>query len=346
ARVDLGGRSRSDRGSHRATGREAVASRRSHARLREAPRRLPNRRLPARESLPDGALVCSWSRLLFQNVPPRQQPGVSVGALPDCVAPHHRLALEAELRVKHFIRRITREDHQLHPPQAEPFVRQRKRSFQQAALSIPAPGLRQAHQRQASCVAHAVRVHLEPRRADNPAASAWQHALRNQNVRPSGGIAEAITEALFSHVRDFDRIQQRRLVGQQQEQLVLIIGALRANGNGRDLSHCYTHESGERGTVPRAPQLTPPRTLRQGAAESQTCATIVSDIDKQETQRMTSPTRISIPHTEISAFCQRWNVVEFALFGSVLRDDFTPKSDIDVLLTFAPGVVYTFKDLA
>ena len=61
---------------------------------------------------------------------------------------------------------------------------------------------------------------------------------------------------------------------------------------------------------------------------------------------MTSPTRISIPHTEISAFCQRWNVVEFALFGSVLRDDFTPKSDIDVLLTFAPGVVYTFKDLA
>jgi predicted nucleotidyltransferase len=60
---------------------------------------------------------------------------------------------------------------------------------------------------------------------------------------------------------------------------------------------------------------------------------------------MTSRTRISIPHAEIAAFCQRWNVVEFALFGSVLRDDFSPESDVDVLLTFAPGVVYTFMDL-
>ncbi|HIK15361.1 MAG TPA: nucleotidyltransferase family protein [Leptolyngbyaceae cyanobacterium M33_DOE_097] len=38
----------------------------------------------------------------------------------------------------------------------------------------------------------------------------------------------------------------------------------------------------------------------------------------------------------IKAFCDRWQIIEFALFGSVLRDDFRPDSDIDVLVTFAP----------
>jgi hypothetical protein len=42
---------------------------------------------------------------------------------------------------------------------------------------------------------------------------------------------------------------------------------------------------------------------------------------------------------EIAAFCQRWQISEFALFGSVLRDDFGPESDIDVLVTFAPGAI-------
>lgn len=37
---------------------------------------------------------------------------------------------------------------------------------------------------------------------------------------------------------------------------------------------------------------------------------------------------------QIAEFCRRWHIVEFALFGSVLRDDFRPDSDIDVLLTF------------
>ncbi|WOB45519.1 nucleotidyltransferase family protein [Thermoleptolyngbya oregonensis NK1-22] len=39
---------------------------------------------------------------------------------------------------------------------------------------------------------------------------------------------------------------------------------------------------------------------------------------------------------QIQQFCDRWQIVEFALFGSVLRDDFRPDSDIDVLVTFAP----------
>ena len=45
----------------------------------------------------------------------------------------------------------------------------------------------------------------------------------------------------------------------------------------------------------------------------------------------------SVPQEEIAAFCERWGVSEFALFGSVLRDDFTEKSDVDVMVEFAPG---------
>ena len=55
---------------------------------------------------------------------------------------------------------------------------------------------------------------------------------------------------------------------------------------------------------------------------------------------------IGLPTDKIKAFCRRWGVSEFALFGSVLRADFNEASDIDVLVTFAPGVVYTFKDAA
>lgn len=45
-------------------------------------------------------------------------------------------------------------------------------------------------------------------------------------------------------------------------------------------------------------------------------------------------TSIELPEEQITEFCQRWNIKEFALFGSVLRDDFRPDSDIDVLVTF------------
>ncbi|MDX2212604.1 MAG: nucleotidyltransferase family protein [Oculatellaceae cyanobacterium bins.114] len=39
---------------------------------------------------------------------------------------------------------------------------------------------------------------------------------------------------------------------------------------------------------------------------------------------------------QIKELCDRWHILEFALFGSVLRDDFRPDSDVDVLITFAP----------
>jgi len=45
---------------------------------------------------------------------------------------------------------------------------------------------------------------------------------------------------------------------------------------------------------------------------------------------------VVIPIECIAELCDRWQITEFALFGSVLRDDFRPDSDIDVLVSFAP----------
>jgi len=41
-----------------------------------------------------------------------------------------------------------------------------------------------------------------------------------------------------------------------------------------------------------------------------------------------------IPMNEIAKFCQRWKIRELALFGSALRDDFGPNSDLDILVDF------------
>jgi len=46
--------------------------------------------------------------------------------------------------------------------------------------------------------------------------------------------------------------------------------------------------------------------------------------------------RIKIPQDKIADFCRRWKISEFALLGSILREDFGPNSDIDVLITLAP----------
>jgi len=46
--------------------------------------------------------------------------------------------------------------------------------------------------------------------------------------------------------------------------------------------------------------------------------------------------RIPIDRDKIAEFCRRWRVVEFSLFGSVLRDDFGPDSDVDVLVRLQP----------
>ncbi|MEA1997450.1 MAG: nucleotidyltransferase family protein [Gemmatimonadota bacterium] len=47
--------------------------------------------------------------------------------------------------------------------------------------------------------------------------------------------------------------------------------------------------------------------------------------------------KITVPKDKIAAFCRRNKIRRLALFGSVLRDDFTPESDVDVLVEFEPG---------
>ena len=49
---------------------------------------------------------------------------------------------------------------------------------------------------------------------------------------------------------------------------------------------------------------------------------------------------IEIPHDKIAAFCGKWGVAELSLFGSALRGDFRPESDIDLLVRFDPGREY------
>ena len=54
---------------------------------------------------------------------------------------------------------------------------------------------------------------------------------------------------------------------------------------------------------------------------------------------------VEIPSKRLEAFCQLWNIAEISLFGSVLRDDFGPDSDVDVLVTFFPEAEHGLFDL-
>ena len=51
-----------------------------------------------------------------------------------------------------------------------------------------------------------------------------------------------------------------------------------------------------------------------------------------------------LPQAAISEFCKRWQISGLALFGSVLRDDFGPESDLDVLITFSPDADWGLLD--
>ncbi len=58
--------------------------------------------------------------------------------------------------------------------------------------------------------------------------------------------------------------------------------------------------------------------------------------------------RIPIPEKEIAAFCSKWKVRELALFGSVLREDFSSRSDVDVLVALdgdAPWSLFDWIDM-
>jgi len=52
-----------------------------------------------------------------------------------------------------------------------------------------------------------------------------------------------------------------------------------------------------------------------------------------------------IPADKIADYCRRWKITELALFGSALREDFNPESDIDVLVTFERDAHWTLFDM-
>ncbi|MEK7773101.1 MAG: nucleotidyltransferase family protein [Deltaproteobacteria bacterium] len=56
-------------------------------------------------------------------------------------------------------------------------------------------------------------------------------------------------------------------------------------------------------------------------------------------------THIDIPKEKIVEFCKKWRIREFSFFGSVLRDDFRPDSDIDVIVDFTPEANHSLFDL-
>ena len=54
--------------------------------------------------------------------------------------------------------------------------------------------------------------------------------------------------------------------------------------------------------------------------------------------------QIDLPAEALAAFCQKWQIVRLEVFGSALRDDFQPDSDIDFLATFAPESRWSLFD--
>lgn len=54
---------------------------------------------------------------------------------------------------------------------------------------------------------------------------------------------------------------------------------------------------------------------------------------------------VPIPAEALAEFCREWQIVELSLFGSALRDDFGPDSDIDLLVVYAPDVRHSLLDL-
>jgi predicted nucleotidyltransferase len=55
--------------------------------------------------------------------------------------------------------------------------------------------------------------------------------------------------------------------------------------------------------------------------------------------------RIPVDRDKLAAFCRRWKITNLSFFGSVLRDDFGPDSDVDVLVSFAPDAHWSLFDM-
>lgn len=59
---------------------------------------------------------------------------------------------------------------------------------------------------------------------------------------------------------------------------------------------------------------------------------------------MVNQTAIPIKADAVREFCLKWGVKELSLFGSILRPDFRPDSDVDVMLEFLPERGFTFEN--
>ena len=55
--------------------------------------------------------------------------------------------------------------------------------------------------------------------------------------------------------------------------------------------------------------------------------------------------RVQLNKNALAAFCRKWRVCELSLFGSALRDDFGPESDLDFLVSFEPEAGTTLFDM-
>ncbi len=60
-------------------------------------------------------------------------------------------------------------------------------------------------------------------------------------------------------------------------------------------------------------------------------------------ERLTLP--IELPYDALEDYCRRWKITRLEVFGSVLRDDFRPESDVDFLVTFDPSLRLSLFDL-
>ena len=52
---------------------------------------------------------------------------------------------------------------------------------------------------------------------------------------------------------------------------------------------------------------------------------------------MPAKVKVEVPKERLAAFCRKHHICKLAFFGSALRDDFSPQSDVDVLVEFEPG---------
>ena len=58
-----------------------------------------------------------------------------------------------------------------------------------------------------------------------------------------------------------------------------------------------------------------------------------------------SSVRIALDRLRITDFCRKWKIIRMALFGSVLRSDFRPQSDVDVMIAFGPDAHWSLFDV-